>query len=57
MGNLSFKPPGVPAEAGLQGYNEYGVPYHACNGQRHDEHYWAWIRARNVGNSAPTQPL
>ena len=22
--------------------NEYGVPLHACNGYRHDEHYWAW---------------
>jgi hypothetical protein len=24
--------------------NEYGVPLHACNGYRHDEHYWAHIR-------------
>lgn len=23
--------------------NEYGVPLSACNGYRHDEHYWAFI--------------
>lgn len=23
--------------------NEYGIPLHACNGYRHDEHYWAWV--------------
>lgn len=28
--------------------NEYGVPLHACNGYRHDEHYWAWVRAVRV---------
>ena len=26
--------------------NEYGVPLHACNGYRHDQHYWAWIQYR-----------
>jgi hypothetical protein len=26
--------------------NEYGVPLHACNGVRKDEHYWALLRAR-----------
>ena len=24
--------------------NEYGIPLHACNGYRHDEHYWAWAQ-------------
>lgn len=28
----------------LNQLNEYGVPLHACNGYRCDEHYWAWIR-------------
>lgn len=23
--------------------NEYGVPLHACNGYRQDEHWWTWI--------------
>ena len=23
--------------------NEYGVPLHACNGYRHDEHWWVYI--------------
>lgn len=25
--------------------NEYGCPWHALHGNRHDEHYWAYIRA------------
>lgn len=29
--------------AGRPGYNEYGVPLHACNGFRHDEHHWAYL--------------
>lgn len=24
--------------------NEYGVPLHACNGYRHDEHRWEWLK-------------
>lgn len=35
----------IQANIGKPGFNEYGVPLHACNGYRHDEHYWAWIRA------------
>jgi hypothetical protein len=31
--------------AGTEGYNEYGVPLHACHGYRHDAHYWAWVVA------------
>lgn len=23
--------------------NQYGVPLHACNGYRYDEHYWVWL--------------
>lgn len=41
-----YKPPGVPIEAGTPGHNEHGVPLHACNGYRHDAHYWAWLEAR-----------
>jgi len=33
--------------AGKAGFNEYGVPLHACSGYRHDEHYWVWIRHNN----------
>lgn len=44
--NMTFIPPGVPSTAGQPGHNEYGVPLHACNGYRHDEHYWAWVRSR-----------
>lgn len=29
--------------------NEYGVPLHACNGYRQDEHYWAWLRFKRLG--------
>jgi len=24
--------------------NEYGIPLHACNGYRHDEHWWEWAK-------------
>lgn len=34
------------ANAGKAGFNEYGVPLHACNGYIQNEHYWAWIGAR-----------
>lgn len=27
----------------LNALNEYGVPLHACNGYRMDEHYWVWL--------------
>lgn len=30
--------------AGKVGFNEYGVPLHACNGYRHDEHWWKWVK-------------
>lgn len=30
----------------MNAVNEYGLPPHACNGFRHDEHYWGWIRDR-----------
>jgi len=33
--------------------NEYGVPLHACNGYRHDEHYWAYIRHKNMTGVGP----
>ena len=29
--------------------NDYGVPLHACNGYRCDEHYWAWLGAKRMG--------
>jgi hypothetical protein len=33
----------ITARAGTAGFNEYGVPWHACHGHKHDAHYWAWI--------------
>ena len=35
------------ANAGKSGFNEYGVPLHACNGHIQNAHYWAWIGERN----------
>ncbi len=32
----------------LNQLNEYGVPLHACNGFRHDEHYWAWLTYKRL---------
>jgi hypothetical protein len=32
---------------GKAGFNEYGVPLHACNGYIQNEHYWAWIKEKN----------
>ena len=28
--------------------NQYGIPLHACNGYRCDEHYWAFIKHMRV---------
>lgn len=36
----------------LNELNEYGVPLHACNGYRHDEHYWCWVKARRLAREA-----
>lgn len=33
------------ANAGRPGFNEYGVPLHACDGHKHDGQYWAYVRA------------
>lgn len=38
--------------AGAPGHNQYGVPLHACNGYRCDEHYWAWLRHCRLTRSA-----
>jgi hypothetical protein len=43
---------GAQANAGQLGHNEYGVPLHACNGRRHDEHYWAFIHQCNLVRSS-----
>lgn len=32
----------------LNTLSDRGVPLHACNGYRHDEHYWAWIATRYI---------
>ncbi len=45
---IQYKPPGVPITAGTLGYNEYGVPLHACNGYIHDAHYWARVAHLNT---------
>ena len=31
--------------------NEWGCPFHAYNGYRQDEHYWAWVREWNRRNA------
>ena len=36
----------IAARANTQGFNEYGVPLHACHGHRHDAHYWSWVRSK-----------
>jgi hypothetical protein len=28
----------------LNNLNEYGIPLHACNGYRHDDHWWVWAK-------------
>jgi hypothetical protein len=33
--------------------NEYAVPLHACNGYRHDEHYWAYVRHKTMTGIGP----
>lgn len=33
---------------GKAGFNEHGVPLHACNGYKQDAHYWAYIREINA---------
>ena len=33
--------------------NEYDVPLHACNGHRHDEHYWAYVRHKIMTGIGP----
>lgn len=33
--------------AGKAGFNEYGVPLHACNGYIQNAHYWAWMGEKN----------
>lgn len=38
----------LPA-ARMNALNEYGVPLHACNGYRLDEHYWRWLEYRRTG--------
>lgn len=32
----------------MNALNEYGVPLHACNGYRQDEHYWKWLEHLRV---------
>ena len=37
----------------LNQLNQYGVPLHACNGYRCDEHVWAYIRHLTNTSDAP----
>jgi len=41
----------------LNQLNEYGVPLHACNGYRCDEHYWAWIKHLCTGSGGKTEEV
>lgn len=38
----------IQANCGKVGFNEYGVPLHACNGYRQDEHYWKWLEYKRL---------
>jgi hypothetical protein len=42
----------ISARANTPGYNEHGVPLHACNGYKQDAHYWQWVRSKQVGGVA-----
>lgn len=45
--------PSPTPRSDLNATNEYGVPLHACNGYRQDEHYWKWLEhKRTVGVAA-----
>jgi hypothetical protein len=38
----------IAARTGKPGFNEFGVPWHACAEYRHDAHFWsriAWMNA------------
>jgi hypothetical protein len=36
----------IAARANTAGFNEFGVPLHACSGHKQDAHVWAWIRSK-----------
>ena len=33
--------------------NQYGVPIHACNGYKHDEHVWARLTHMRINRLHP----
>jgi len=35
----------------MNNFNEYGFPYHACNGYRQDEHYWQYVKYKHAKDS------
>lgn len=45
-----IKPASGPLEnnMGKPGYNEHGVPLHACAGHIQDAHYWEWLKAKRL---------
>lgn len=43
--------------ADLNALNEYGVPLHACNGYRLDEHYWVWVGVNTKMLAAQGDPF
>ena len=45
--NARFKYPGIPIQTGLKGFNEFGLPMHACNGHINDAHYWSYVKHAN----------
>lgn len=34
----------IQQRSGTPGFNEYGVPLHACHGHRHDAHVWSRVQ-------------
>lgn len=40
----------------LNSLNQYGVPLHACNGYRFDEHYWKWLEWKRLTKEQHENP-
>lgn len=38
----------IAARAGKPGFNEYGIPLHACHGHKQDAHYWEYLRDKHT---------
>lgn len=43
----------LQARQNKPGFNEYGIPLHACYGYRHDGHYWEYVKHINHQKNDP----